>query len=539
MTLFRLLLGVCLLCILTANSLGGYYAVTYSTANGTTTVNWTSGGVTLTSGYNPANSGGASVAPTGSVQNTGTITATFNWVPNPTIPNDQPPAFVVAYKSASATWTGDSGACSDGLGDSEVDSQTHSSSSGPNQGVSSGTHYLLINNPGRTFSFSNNPNSTSHGNIVNGAIAKPHPNQSTGPTTTGNYYPTGRISAYVSFTAGVWTPAIAMTNITKGSDGSWNIQVGQPTTATLYWTDSNGTQLASLPHPLTITQYTWNVQGTVFSSWSTSLNYATLLPFQNSGQTSQSWTWEDGGSQGEAGRTAASPIVEVEIYTDDGISIGYGYFNSESVYVWRPYPQFAGTKIDEAMYDSTPTPSQVSASAEIDFNMGVSDVFGTYIGQTGAGGVNWCQLVRMSDLSNYGAFSKSDNTSDQYLVDVNGDSVDWYWLINPDGSPRNAPCVVDQNWPTSPYDQFEDVPAWSLQWYSAEADSWSVDYDFENWTMFQPNGGVFVPITYQTWSWADAGGPPYSNPAGPKPAFGTYDDAAETFPTWTGNHDSH
>jgi len=68
-------------------SRAGYYSVSY-TSSGTTIVDWIGGGEEFSAPYLPFNWGYGSVAPTGSIKNSGAIVATMTWVPNPAIPND-------------------------------------------------------------------------------------------------------------------------------------------------------------------------------------------------------------------------------------------------------------------------------------------------------------------------------------------------------------------------------------------------------------------------------------------------------------------
>ena len=76
----------------------------------------------------------------GSVACNGPITATLTWDGGPN--NDPRPKSVVILKTASATWSGDSGGASNGLGDPCVP--------GEYAGSSQGTEYELVNNPPAT-----------------------------------------------------------------------------------------------------------------------------------------------------------------------------------------------------------------------------------------------------------------------------------------------------------------------------------------------------------------------------------------------------
>ncbi len=76
---------------------------------------------------------------TGSVDANGQITVTFVWVKTDGDDDDTPPPYVLIIKDSTASWTGDSGNCANGLGDPEV------------SGSSSGIHYELYANPPEQF----------------------------------------------------------------------------------------------------------------------------------------------------------------------------------------------------------------------------------------------------------------------------------------------------------------------------------------------------------------------------------------------------
>src|SRR5665213_2114123 len=71
----RLISSVLCLGFCTGSSFAGYYAVIYSNS-GVSTTNYITGGVSTSVGYNQLSGASTSVAPTGSVNNAGGITAT-------------------------------------------------------------------------------------------------------------------------------------------------------------------------------------------------------------------------------------------------------------------------------------------------------------------------------------------------------------------------------------------------------------------------------------------------------------------------------
>lgn len=543
-SLRKILLSFLVLALGAANAFAGYYSVRYS-GSGVVTINWISGGQSTTSAYLAADLGGGTVAPTGSVNCQGSITATLTWVPENAI--DTPPAFILVNQAVDAIWFGDSGHCADGMQDAEVDSTSLILGLGPLTGASVGSHWSIIHNPGNSVTLTVSPTAYGYGSAPSllasndelEGMSTPSDLQQQGGTGGGGGgfgIPGGRVSAYVSYTVTTWTPNLAFSNVTVPPDGSWNIQVGQPTSGVLYWEDWNGS-VTALPHAITA-HYSWSVPGVTFASWNTSLSQATVTPVSWLDAPTQSWVWADGSGISADGAFNVAPSVDVQM-TANGLSIGDGAA-THSISVWRPFVGPLRTVLRDSEYDVFPSPANVSVDATLIWDIGVSDIFGVSSPNVGAGYVNWCQLVDMDDIAWYG-FSKEDNTSGQYLVDVNGASHDWYWIIDSSGNPDNSPCVVNQTWNTPVgSDSFSDTPAWQLRYLGIEALGWSVDYDFQNWMMYIPsgNGTVWVPLLRSTWSWISADTTPFTNPPVGSAILdlsGRYNE----FPTWAGNHNSH
>ena len=448
-------------------------------------------------------------------------------------------------------WTGDSGNCSDGLGDSEIDPTNNISTAGPNQGVSSGNHYYVISNPGTSYPITVSPTAFGYGSSSGPDEDSLRKGESTPPFVSDGKgtpiqppYPRGRVNASVSFSVSTWTPSLELTSITTGPDGSWNVQIGTPETAFLIWTDMNGNTLQQLPSPLSCVDYDWVVPGTTFASWNTSLSSGTLIPVTWVVASSQSFTWADGSGSCKSGGVQVEPSVACTI-ENNGTSIGDEQAQAQ-VEVWCPYIDWVSQTVGDPAY-TFPGPSKIAsgsgsvAGCNMTCNVGVSSVFGSAVvsGKTvGMGNINCCQLVDMDDIAWYGVLKIEDNTSNFYLLDAGAGDEDWYYNQS-SGSPNNQNCAVDQNWPSiNPWCSFYDTPGWTLTDVGMYATSWSVNYDFENTAMFQPVGGVWVPLLYATWNWQDSGTNPYTNPPGRPPEISVAGAPTDVFPQWSGYHSS-
>ncbi len=494
---------------------------------------------------------------TGSVYCRGLITATLSWVPNPGIPNDQPPAFIVVEESGSAIWTGDGGNCSDGLGDSEVDTTNNNWSAGPNQGVSAGNHYYCISNPGSSYTITDSPSAFGYGNLsgpdairgTKNVTIRPHadagPGGGGGPGTGPPVIPCGRVTAAVSFYVSTWTPSLVLSSFVLGPGGSWNVQIGTPELASLFWMDMTGNVLTQLPSPLSCVNYMWVIPGVTFSSWNTSLTSGAVAPVTWLDEPYQPFVWADANGQCSAGETAVQPNLGLTV-ENNGTAIGSGAV-SVLVYVWRPYSQFqpAGTVGTPGYSPTTPPYSSVasglgtppaSPGCAMYCSVGVSDVFGYWTDGTtnyGMGGVNWCQLVDFNASALYGGVDLvSEGTGGQYVLDVTESDSAWYWSQN-SGTPNNYYCTLDEKWPPRPNASFFDTPGLSLYEVGMYATTWDVDFSFETWTMYVPAGGAFVPLLLSTWSWQDGGTEPYDNPPLPGPDLGLQGAGTDAFPEWT------
>lgn len=149
-------LGICAILVTSAISVAGKYVVTYSGGGPVHIVGpdgnpWTQpytgttnpggrGGSGVSSNYAPFPMAG--VAGPGSVSCAGKITATLQWTADNVNDKELPPKTLVIKKYASASWSGDSGTCANGLG--------HPVIGDIESGSSSGTVYEVVTNPGTT-----------------------------------------------------------------------------------------------------------------------------------------------------------------------------------------------------------------------------------------------------------------------------------------------------------------------------------------------------------------------------------------------------
>lgn len=176
--------------------LGGHYTVPYTGSGG----GW--GGSAVTSDFVPPMMW--VVGEPGWTHCHGSITVTFTWN-NEGDSSELPPTTAILKQVGMASWSGDSGSCSDGLGDGQV--------LGDYSGTSSGTHYEIVGSPGLTFTRTITPDANS-----TAAVGGPSP----------------EVGAYsgVSY-QGTLTPVVLnISGVTKANSMK-NALIGQHLTATL------------------------------------------------------------------------------------------------------------------------------------------------------------------------------------------------------------------------------------------------------------------------------------------------------------------
>ena len=228
------------LAIVASNSvLAGQYDVSYSGGECSSTgdgrhaewlyalTNGEWGGTALTGGYPPNEGSGP-----GSASCAGPVTATFTW-DNEGDPTSFPPDAVFIKETSTASWSGDSGSCANGL--------LHPPTGGPNGQVSTGSRWTSIANPGNSFSL---PSVNPLANVVRGDVG------SFGPVTPG--------VAHVGYVAETF-PVRLIISGTKLVNGKPTLLIGQRLSATL--------DIGNLP-PHLGDSFTWVVtNGAPFSNY--------------------------------------------------------------------------------------------------------------------------------------------------------------------------------------------------------------------------------------------------------------------------------
>ncbi len=246
-------------CALTAGpTFAGYYAVSYSSPQGKVTIVGPLGG-TREVPYGALSNGGWGGVGTssefippdqyiyghGSVSCSGQIVATFTWMPS--YDGDLPPSVVVVKETGGADWSGDSGACDDGLGHA---AQPPAGPSVYHQD-SFGSRYFVQEDPGNSFTRPCNPTASA-------------------VKAQGGPSPWQTASAGVSYIAGVYYPSLTISGVIDPATDH-RLLIGQRLTATV--------SLGGLPTGAG-DSYSWSVdKGAPFSDYTASDASATYVPF--------------------------------------------------------------------------------------------------------------------------------------------------------------------------------------------------------------------------------------------------------------------
>jgi hypothetical protein len=505
-------------------------------------------GTTLSGPYG-SNSGSCSTQNPGEANCTGPITARFDFHADPNIPGDTPPPFVVIQETASATWTGNIGSCSDGLGDSQQLGGVIGTT-GPYSGTSHGTKYSAYANPGQSFVWVGEPTADGIGNQT----PSPGPPNGGGPSGDavigrkggGVINPlvliTGQpITAQVTYSALAYSPQAYYTGTTRLGLNT-DILAGQTCSASVGWVSFSNTNNAMVfsANPGSCTSsYQWSVPGTIFASWNADINTATLNSSPALSVQNPIWTWASGGSLVE-GPAHVSPSVAINVYYN-GSTVGSGTIHND-LRVFRPYVD------PEPLYDtgqayygtgtigtSQPTMGVYSGEdygAEIGTTLGTPDEFGYVSNGIGGGASNFCQLANVDVTTDDGFAHNEITTNGQYWLDTAADDTSWGY---DQGGCFNC---REQNFPSPTKNMvFQDRPAVSLMvTYWAEWSSYFLSYKFYNYAMYLPPGngvGVqWVPINYTRWHWLSSGNSPYAG----TPASPAFDDQAvptDIHPVWS------
>ncbi len=225
----------CALFVLGGGAQAGHYDVSYFSGvvnvRGPNGVTWQIPFTLGESGYygggslsaNPPGPGGepGQVGP-GQVDCVGPVVVLFAWN-NGGNPFDRPPSAAVLSETAYATWVGETGSCANGLG--------HPETGGPNDGLSQGSRWTVVQNPGEYFTITKYPHAS-------GVLSQP----------------VGLLmnaSAHVGYRAQL-TPIRVLLRGTALFDGGHNVMIGHKVTSLV---DAGGYE---------ITGYTWLVSGDKF-----------------------------------------------------------------------------------------------------------------------------------------------------------------------------------------------------------------------------------------------------------------------------------
>ncbi len=574
----------------TAIAAAGHYKVTYTSPNASVTVDDLTLGQSYTASYDSANGVFRDVAPSGYVNCQGAITATVEWVADPLLGSDPPPDVVIIEEVASAQWTGDSGNCSDGLGDAEQDGSSNVPDHGPQEGLSRGVRWTIKQNPGQSFTLTCSP--TAYGFGAGSYSAElttdndNEPQAQTGGGTGGGgglggppFVPGGRISGSVGYAVHTSTPRIfnngaipAGFTYTDTYPGGQNLGItttttkdaicaGQPFAPIIKWYDEDGIAYDNPPaavySPANGSHLHWWSNGNKFANWSATIDLAEVTPADISGDT-PSWRYIDGmGGEGTPPNGPEDTSVNCSFHLYDSLdNIDIGDVSlARDLTVWRPWAVGVTSVGTPSWLGSAPDYSGISMggggvssapAVTISSRVGTPSLFSQYFGANGSAA--FIQLAEVSTSLHKGFYGLSSDSTDGFVLDLSATDMDWAY--NP---PWEATLTWDPNANPPAYvggsQTLTDSPGFdSFDVGGLTASSYSIDDKFRDWVMFLPPGqnpawipslGVKAEYNNDTWWSSSSGDKPWpDSPPGPGNTLKSGVVPVWEHPTWNGYHRS-
>jgi len=435
----------------------------------------------------------------GSVHCYGQIVATFTWVPDVA---EEPPTVAIVEEQGAASWTGTSGSCADGLGDTAT--------AITNGQTSTGIYYWVKENPGNSFTITCSPE------------AQASKSSSGGPGSPPNA------------AAGVWYKALAMPlrlslyGTTPGVDEEEITQIDYA---------EIGQQISAAPtvdggaSGITFQHYNWTIDGDKFKNYVVGsgppendpnapavVNYLTATDLTSSQPT---WAWQT------SNKAPEEVLCHLEILVG-GVSIGYGDISRYAT-VLEPTSEmprdvgpitytYNGIQAGDPLNEEVPAPG-VNFRATVTTNSIISD-------NLGPGKWMYVQLAKINADTTLFYTDVFGHWHIRYHSDVF--ELDNQWGYEP-GDPANAWTADTQMHPAG------DSPSWSL----AGGMSFDIADLFTMYLMYRPPGtySQWVTLKKIDWSWTTSGSRESSLDSWPEPPPGviTVSEAVEcrTHPTWT------
>jgi hypothetical protein len=402
----------------------------------------------------------------GTVTCSGTITATFTW--QPSFPGESPPNVVLVKETSRATWRGDTGSASNGLGFPAVPDANGFG------GTSSGVKWSVKNNPGQSFTWTCTPSASA----------------STADPPVGPY---ADAAASVSYRIDVGFIQISLSGGIQSTTESRYL-IGQKCRAEI--------TSDSIP-PLSINSYSWNVSGgDSFKRFYVSHSQATHLSAGYRDNLATPITTPTLKCHfAKNGTVTISCTVGLAVPPGDkpesGLSLSLSQQTTTELPVmasltWDPAYTRMSLNNDYVYASSVPRPDPpIENDLGLKWYSAVTTPADFLIGQD-YGYWRWVQLVTLSSTRVLNGTTQSE---------MSGNDEVGYFTAGLDVSYPYAPSEPDPPaaWPADGSQHLAfDRPARSLD---AVASSYSVRDNFESFLMYKPPGVDSDWVTLRKMLW--------------------------------------
>lgn len=394
----------------------------------------------------PGGEGAWYIGRSGSADCNAPIKAHFHWYPS--FLGEETPHSVIVYKTATASWGGDTGSASDGLGGTYT--------AWTNGGSSTGAQVEVVNEPSEDFDRTCTPTATGSVNSV--------------------YTTPENASAGVYFRAEAYVPYVQLNGTTNG-----NTCVGLNVQALLMATVSHWgpSGVNTIYKSISFSDFNWEVPGMTYSYFYVSPSADTGHPVyvaDGDWQTaSPNWRWRN-------------------LVQDDSVLV-------------TAHPTLAGITSTDMVIAGQPCNAAMPTylfNASPGYNRYYKDGAGGIEGTIKGGS--------SGDMVTYGIFwtawvtAPSGYTGDacfvQLVHQVKSEMNAFYGPTTPD-------FYLDSVFPYSTWSangvthNNGDGPMDAIGG-SYPCDHFDHDWEFETWLMFKPTGGDWVPLKKLTWAWVES-----------------------------------